>query len=327
MQLRQHHILAPLFLALLALAVVPVAARSHVGYPIKPVTLVVPYAPGGGGDAISRILGQELAQVMSQPVIIQNRPGGATNIASRLVAKAAPDGYTLMLVTIAFAANQGLFAKPGYDTKEFAPVAQLAVIPGVLTVNDATGARTFDELAKQVRANPGTIAFGTTGTGAGPSLACERMRSKGSLPFLNVPYPGSAKLLVDLLGGQVSVACDTLSVQLPFIRQGKARALAVLGPTRTPQLPGVPSITELGFKDSAANGWVGFVAPAGTPDAVVHRLNSELNKIIQRPDIHKKLNELGFESVTKTPEEFRAWIASEVDRWKKLVKLASIDPE
>lgn len=326
MQLRQH-ILATLFLALSALAVAPVAAQSHAGYPNKPVTLVVPYAAGGGADTISRVVAQELAQVMGQPVVIQNKPGGATNIASALVAKAAPDGYTLMLVAIAFAANQGLFAKPGYDTKEFAPVAQLSTIPGVLTVNDAAGARTFDELVKQVRANPGKIAFGTTGVGAGPSLACELMRSKGDLPFLNVPYQGSAKLLTDVLGGQVPVACDTVTAQLPFIRQGKVTALAVLGPTRTSLLPGVPSITELGFKDSSADGWVGVVAPAGTPDAVVNRLNSELNKIIQRPDIHKKLGELGFEPVTKTPQEFRTWIASEVERWKQLVKLAGLKPE
>ncbi|MBK6867612.1 MAG: tripartite tricarboxylate transporter substrate binding protein [Burkholderiales bacterium] len=326
MQLR-HHILATLSVVLSAFAVTPVAAQANAGYPSKPVTLVVPYAPGGGADAIARVVGQELTQAIGQPVIIQNKPGGATNIASALVAKAAPDGYTLMLVTIAFAANQGLFSKPGYDTKDFAPIAQLATIPGVLTVKDAEATRTFGDLVKLVRGSPGKIAFGTTGVGAGPSLACELMRSKGDLPFLNVPYQGSAKLMTDLLGAQVPVACDTVAVQLPFIKQGKVTALAVLGPSRTSLLPGVPSITELGFKDSAADGWAGIVAPSATPDAVVARLNRELNKIIQRPDIHKKLGELGFDPVTKTPQEFRAWIASEVDRWKQLAKLAGLKPE
>jgi len=323
----RHQVLTALSAALAIMVAVPAAAQSASTYPTKPITLVVPYAAGGGADTISRVVAQDLSQAIGQPIIVQNKPGGATNIASGLVASAAPDGYTLLVVAIAFAANQGLFAKPGYDAKEFAPVAQLATIPGVLVVKDATATRTFAELVKQVRASPGKIAFGTTGVGAGPSLACELMRSKGDLPFLNVPYQGSAKLVIDLLGAQMPVACDTVAAQLPFIKQGKVTALAVLGPSRTALLPGVPSITELGFKDSAADGWVGIVAPASTPNAVVDRLNRELNKIVQRPEIHKKLEELGFEPVTKSPKEFGTWIASEVDRWKQLVKLTGLKPE
>ena len=322
-----HKLLLNLFVTLSVFGLVPAEAQVNVGYPNKAVTLVVPYGPGGGADIISRVIGQELALAIGQPVIIQNRPGGATNIASVLTSKATPDGYTLMLVAIAFAANQGLFIKPGYDTKEFAPIAQLATIPGVLTVKNSEAIRTFGDLLKLVRSNPGSIAFGTTGIGAGPSLACELMRSKGNLPFLNVPYQGSAKLMADFLGEQVPVACDTVAVQLPHIKQGKVTALAVLGPSRTPLLPGVPSITELGFKDSAADGWVGIVAPITTPEVIIERLNREINKIIQRPDIHKKLTELGFDPVTKTPEEFRAWISSEVERWKQMVKQAGLKPE
>lgn len=323
----RHHLLAVLSATFTAFAAAPAAAQATPGYPVKPVTLVVPYAPGGGADVMSRLVANELSQAMGQPVIIQNRPGGATNIASALVAKAPADGYTLMVVTIAFAANQGLFAKPGYDIKEFAPIAQLASIPGVLTVKDGEATRTFGDLMQQVRSKPGTVAFGTTGVGAGPSLACELMRSKGDLPFLNVPYPGSAKLMTDLLGAQVPVACDTVTVQLPFIKQGKVTPLAMLGPTRSALLPGVPSIAELGFKDSAADGWIGVVAPAATPAAIVERLNRELNTIIQRPTVHKRLGEIGFEPVKKSPQEFRAWIASEVDRWTLLVKQAGLKPE
>jgi len=323
----RHHILATLSAAFTALISTPVAVHAEPDYPTKPITLVVPYAPGGGADVMSRLVANELSQALGQSVIVQNKPGGATNIASASVAKAPADGYTLMVVTIAFAANQGLFTKPGYDTKEFAPVAQLASIPGVLTVKNGEAITTFADLLKEVRSNPGAVAFGTTGVGAAPSLACEMMRSKGDLPFLNVPYSGSAKLITDLLGAQVPVACDTVAVQLPFIKQGKVTALAMLGPTRSALLPGVPSITELGFKDSAADGWIGVVAPAGTPAAIVDRLNRDLNKIIQRPEIHQKLGDIGFEPVAKKPEEFRAWIDSEVDRWTRLVKQAGLKPE
>jgi tripartite-type tricarboxylate transporter receptor subunit TctC len=315
--------------ALAALAGLPAAqAQGSGNYPEKPVTLVVPYAAGGGADTISRLMAQALGQAMGQPIVVQNKPGGATNIANMAVARAAPDGYTLMLVTIAFSANQGLFANPGYKPSEFAPVAQLATIPGVLTVGATDAAPpTFAELVKQVRGNPGKVAFATTGIGAGPSLACELMRSEGDLPYLHVPYPGSAKLMTDLLGGQVPAACDTVTVQLPFIRQGKVKALAVLGPARSALLPNVPSIAELGFKGAAADGWVGIVAPAGTPAAIVERLNKELRLIVQRPDTHNKLAELGFEPRTGSAQEFRSWIDGETERWVQLAKVAGLKAE
>lgn len=323
----RRSVLAVLSALTAALTVLPAMAQGDGNYPDKPIALVVPYAPGGGADIISRLMAQELGQATGQPVVVQNKPGGATNIASATVARADPDGYTLMLVTIAFAANQGLFAKPGYKPGEFAPVAQLATIPGVLVVGAAEAPRTFEELTRQVRANPDKTAFATTGIGAGPSLACELMRSQGKLPYMHVPYPGSAKLMTDLLGGQVPAACDTVAAQLPFIRQGKVNALAVLGPTRSALLPDVPSVTELGFKDAAADGWVGIVAPAGTPAPIVDRLNRELRKIVQRPDIHKKLAELGFEPKTGSAQDFRAWIDGETERWTQLAKVAGLKSE
>ncbi|CAG9169106.1 hypothetical protein LMG23992_01395 [Cupriavidus laharis] len=289
--------------------------------------MVVPYPPGGATDNIARLVSKRLAEKLGQPVIVQNKPGAATNIASAQVAKAAPDGHTLLLVTLAFASNRWLFSKPGYKVEEFAPVAQLVRIPVVLSVGAGSDMRTFDDFAKRARGGPGSVNVGNPGAGAAPTLACDLLRVKHDLPFATIPYQGSAQLLTDILGGHVPVACDTVSAQLPFLRQGKLVPLVVLGSTRSALLPNVPTAEELGIKDVAADGWMGVVAPAGIAGSTLQLLNRYLREIAEEPAVREQITSLGLEPKTGSVAEFGAWIAQETDRWMSLVMQLGLTPQ
>ena len=307
------------FFAVLALTAVGAPAQT---YPTKPIRLVVPFPAGGTTDILAREVGQTLSASLGQPVVIDNRPGAAGNIGSELVAKSAPDGYTLLMGTVGtHAINPSLYARLPYDhVADFAPVILVARVPNVLEVTPSLPVYSVADLIKLAKQSPGRINFASSGSGTSIHLSGELFKTMAGVDMTHVPYKGSAPALTDLIGGQVQVMFDNLPSSLPQIKAGKLRAIAVTSTQRAPALPDVPTIAESGLPGFEATSWFGVVAPAGTPPAIVARLNADVNQWLQTPDAKEKLLAQGAAAAGGSPEQFAAYIRAETEKWAKVVK-------
>jgi tripartite-type tricarboxylate transporter receptor subunit TctC len=296
-------------------------------YPTRPIRIIVPLS-AGAADTLARAIGQKLTEVSNQPVIVENRPGAGTTLGSDIVARATPDGYTLLMATFSHAVNATFYRKLPYDTiKSFAAVTLVASAPNVLEVHPSVPARTTAELIALAKAQPGKLNFASAGNGSSSHLAGELFRMMSGINIVHVPYKGAAPALADLLGGHVQMSFDPLPSSLSNIKSGKLRALAVTTLSRSPSLSDVPTISESGIPGYELNGWSGLLVPAGTPARVVNFLNSHIVKILQMPDVKSRFTSMAFEVIGNTPEEFQRFIEREVDKWGKVVRSANISAD
>lgn len=295
------------------------------GWPTKAVTLVVPFPPGGSSDALARALTTPLSQSLGQPVIVESKPGAGATLGADYVAKAKPDGYTLLMGAVHHTIATSVYRKLPYDfEKSFAPVTTVALVPNVLVVNAKSTATDVKSLVVLAKASPGKLSYGSNGNGTVQHLIGTQFSSLAGVEFLHVPYKGSAPLTTDLLGGQVDMSFDTLTPVVQHIKAGKLRALAVTTAKRSTTLPDVPTLAESGLKDFDQGTWFGILAPAGTPKDVVAKLNAEMVKIIHSPDFRKRMEEIGAEPVGDTPAQMEAQIKEDTAKYARLVKDAKV---
>ncbi len=295
-------------------------------YPSKPLRIIVPFAPGGSTDIVARILADKLATPLGQPVVVENRAGAAGNIGAEAVAKAPPDGYTLLMATTGvMAINNALYKNMTYDAaKELEPVSFTTSITNVLTVPLDLPARSMAELIALAKAQPGKLSFASSGAGSSTHLSGELFKSMAAIDVLHIPYKGSSQALVDLIAGRVSMIFDNMPSVLPYIRGGKLRGLAVTGSKRSPAMPELPTIAEAGVPGYESLSWSGIAVPAGTPRDVVMRLNREIGGVLGAGDVRQKLIELGADPVGGPPEAFAAHVRAEREKWSRLIRERSI---
>ncbi|MGE8446769.1 MAG: Bug family tripartite tricarboxylate transporter substrate binding protein [Comamonas sp.] len=313
--------------ALLALALVAVggAAQAQDPWPSKPITLVVPFPPGGPTDMVARVLAQQVGQQLGQTVIVDNRPGANGNIGNALVAKAAADGYTVLYNTSSIALSPSLYKKLSYDVaRDLRPVALTAVVPLGLVVNPKVPVHTVQELVKYAQDNKGKLSYGSAGNGNVTHLAAFQVVQHYGIDASHVPYKGSAPADVDLVAGQIEFMTDTINSVAPFIKDGKLRLLAVSTAQRIPNFPNAPTLAESGMTGFEAGAWQGVMVPAKTPDAVVQRLNAELLKALKDPGVLEKLRVQGTEPLGSTPQAYGDYIQSEIKRWAGVVKSTGV---
>jgi tripartite-type tricarboxylate transporter receptor subunit TctC len=310
---------------LCALAAVALAggafAQTPSNWPTRPIRMVVPFPPGGSTDILARAIGKELQDAWGQPVLIDNVPGAGGSIGAEKVAKAPADGYTLLMGHIGtLAVNPSLYPNLPYDPiKSFAPVAWVARVPNVLVVNPSVPAHNVKELVALAKAKPGQLSYGSGGNGSAANLATEYFKLQTGTSLLHIPYRGTSPAITDLLGGQIQVLFTGAPTVLGQIRSGKLRALAVSSPKRMDVLPDVPTVAESGYKGFEADQWYGVVAPAGTPPAVIAKLNAQINLSLNSPALKVRLNNEGAVATPATPEAFAAHIKSEIARWRPVI--------
>jgi tripartite-type tricarboxylate transporter receptor subunit TctC len=297
-------------------------------FPAKPVHIVVAFPPGGGTDIVARLLSPGLTNAWGQQVVVDNRAGASGTIGTEFAARAAPDGHTLFLGTLGnLAVNQHLYPKMTVDPlRDFAPITQVVAVHFVMVANPSLPARKVSELIALARSQPGKINYSSSGPGGAPHLAGELFKSMAKVDLVHVPYKGSAPSFQDLLGGQVSLTCDSLVQALPYIRDGRLVALAVLGAARSPLLPDVPTVGETVPGYELTN-WFGLVAPAATPGAIVARVHADVVKVLKDPAIADRLSGMGATAIGNEPAEFGAVMRADSDKWGKLIREAHIKAE
>ncbi|MEQ1595328.1 MAG: tripartite tricarboxylate transporter substrate binding protein [Casimicrobium sp.] len=293
-------------------------------YPAKPVKLLVGFPAGGGLDVLARIIGQRVSEQWGQPIIIENKPGAGSNIAGEIAAKSAPDGYTLLHTNIALMSiNPALYGKMSFaPMKDLAPVVQLVNLPLAVMVRADSPFNSMKDLVDFARANPGKLNFGSGGNGGVPHLALELLNSSYGLKITHVPYKGSSDAVKDLLGGPIDVMCDAISAGLSHVKAGKLKALAVTTEARHPALPDTPTTAEAGYAKFQVTGWQGWVAPAGTPRAILERVNAETNKAMNDPATRAKLFEQGYLPAGGSVDAFAKQLAADQVKWAELVKVS-----
>jgi len=314
-----------LLLCALAVAGAP-PARAQAG---KPIRLVVPFTPGGSSDILARALAPKLGAALGTTVLIDNKPGAGGSLAAAEVARAEPDGLTLLMGHIGtLAVNPSMYPKLPYDpVKSFAPVAWVARVPNVLVVNAASAPKTFREFIELARAQPGRLSYSSGGNGSAAHITFEVLKLRTNIRVLHIPYRGTAPSVTDLIAGQVDATFTGAPAVLPHVRSGRLRALAVSSARRLPTLPDVPTVAESGYPGFEADQWYGIVAPAGTPAALVARLNAEINKALALPDVARQLALEGAEPMPTTPRAFGDLIAREIPRWAEVVKAGNVKPD
>jgi len=318
------------FVPLLALgACAPLAALAQDAWPSKPIRLVVPFAAGGTSDILARTLGEKLQSVLKQTVIVDNKAGAGGVIGADSVAKSPPDGYTLLLGTIAsHAINPALQPKMPYNAAtDFAPIILLGSISNVLLVGASQPFKNVKELIAAAKAKPGEIAFASAGQGSSQHMSGETFKLLAGAELTHVPYKGSAPAIQDVIGGQIPMSFETVTVAMPHIQSGKVRALAVTSATRSPALPNTPTLQEAGVPGFDVASWQALYAPAGTPPAIVTRLNAEVEKILSQPDVKAKMDGLGLVHTANTPAQFVAFGNAELAKWAKVVKDGKVKSE
>ncbi|MCP1403072.1 Bug family tripartite tricarboxylate transporter substrate binding protein [Achromobacter insolitus] len=300
------------------------------GYPSKPVRVIVPYVAGGAADVTARVIAQKLSVSMGATFVVENKPGANGMIGTDFVAKAAPDGYTLLLdASGPLVVNPSLYKKTPYDpVADLAPISQITSYQYVLVVPQQSPIRSVDDLIAAARAKPGQVSYGSAGVGAGGHLAGELLAVTTQTQLAHIPYKGNAQALTDVLGGQLSFTFDTVVTATPHLRSGKLRGYAVTGPRRAPGLPDIPTMEELGYKDFVVTQFQGLLAPAGTDPAILSRLHEEVVKAARQPDVIQKLQtEGGNEIVAGTPQEFARLIQEDLQRYRKLIADAHVQAE
>lgn len=305
------------------------AAASAQNYPSKPVRFVIPFAPGGSTDTLARAMGGKLAELLGQQVVIDNRPGANGDIGTGIVARAVPDGYTIVLGYIAnFGIGPSLYDKMPYDpVKDFAPITQVAGASNILVIHPSVPAKNFKEFIAYSKANPKKVTFASASVASVGHLTGELLNDLAGIDMVHVPYKGSGQAISDLVGGHIKVMISGMASTLPHVKSGKLRGIATTGARRTPATPDLPTIAESGFPGFEATSWFGVLAPAGTPRPVVARLNKDIIRALQDPAVAKRLADVGFEITTGTPEQFAAYIQAEIKKWAKVVKASGAKPE
>ena len=322
-----------LCLAVLALALFIAAfalPRSAVAedWPLRPVTLIVPFPPGGTTDILARIVGQALSARLSQSVIVENVGGAGGTLGAGQAAKAAPDGYTIFMATIAHTMAPGIYKSLPYDfEKDFDPITVIAYVPNIVIVNLAVPAKTIGELIVYIRANPSKVNYGSAGIGSTEHMSGELMAAMANLKMVHVPYKGGAPMMADLIAGHIEMSIETSGSATPHIKAGTVRALAVSTAKRSPAFPDLPTLAEAGLTGYDVKTWYGLLLPAGTPAPIRNRLYKELSEILRSPDIVERLAGIGADPGGDTPAEFANFIQSETDKWIKLAKDAHISVE
>ena len=317
--MRLLHVLAGALLA--GLAAGAAAQDPAATYPNRPIRIVVGFSPGGATDIVARTVANEMQRTWGQPVVIDNKPGGGSNIGSDIVAKAPPDGYTLLLGTIANATNMSIYKNMTYDTlRDFAPVTQTVSAPSVLVVNPNVPANNLKELIALAKAQPGKLAYASSGAGGSPHLAGEMLAQRAGIQIIHVPYKGAAPALADVLSGVVAMGFKTALSAIPHMQTGKLRPIAVAAAQRLPQIPNVPTMAEAGMPGFEVSSWNGLLAPAKTPAPIIAKLHREVVRILALPEVRERFAAQGADPVGSSPEEFRAYIAAEIDKWAKVVR-------
>lgn len=310
-------------LLIAALALFPLTTLAQEpAYPSKTIRFIVPFGTGGGGDTVARIVGQKLAALLAVPVVIDNRPGAGATLGTDLGAKAAPDGYTILLANVGPLAIAGsLYDKLPYDpVRDFSPISLIVTYPNTLVVHPSLPARTVKELVALAKAKPRMLLFASSGTGSSTHLAGELLKSMAGIDMVHVPYKNSSQALVDVIAGQLHMYFSSVVGAQPHIKSGRLRALAVTSAKRSRILPAIPTIAESGYPDYEADNWLGVVAPRGTSKEIVDRLNREIANAMRQADVEAQIAEQGAEASVTSPERFAAYIASETRKWTKVVK-------
>jgi tripartite-type tricarboxylate transporter receptor subunit TctC len=311
-----------------AALLLPVLAAAQ-DYPSRAIRLVVPYPAGGTTDILARLAAVQLGERLKQPVVVDNRAGASGAIGSAEVARAAPDGYTLLMATASsHGINSALYKKLPYDAvKDFAPVTMLASTPNIIVVNPSVPAKNLKELIALAKAQPGKLNFGSTSLGGSPHMSAELLKMQAGIDIVHVPYKGAAPMLADLLGGQVQIGFDNLPSTINFVNTGKVRAIAVTTPQRWPGAPDIPTVAESGLPGYEVSGWFGLLAPAGTPRPILDTLQQALAAAVAQPDVAKRMLELGAQPIANTPEAFARQIPQEVKKWQDVVKATGVSVE
>ena len=317
-----------LSITLASIAVALISSSAAAAYPDKPIKILVPFAPGGALDTVSRTVAQHLTAAWGQTVLVENRPGASGQIGANAVAKSPPDGYTLLATWGGFVVNPHLYPNLPFDvSKDFSPITQIVGAPLVLVVHPSVPAKNFQEFVQLVKSQPGKIAVGNGGLGTAQHMGAEYLDMTVQMKSLHVPYKGSAPATTDLLGGQLHAMLDNMVTQIPHIKSGKLRALAVTSEKRVGILPDVPTVAESGYPGFSTGTWYGLVAPAGTPTEIVDKLQTEIARIIALPAVSNPLIQLGLEPVGSTPAQYAKFMQDEYVSAGKIVKIANIKVE
>lgn len=312
--------MAALLLLLWPFQALPAAA---IEYPTKPVRLVVVYPPGGGIDILARVIGPQLTEAWGVSIVVDNRPGAGTTIGAATAAKAAPDGYTLLMTDVSFAITPSLYANLPYDPqKSFSPISLLNLVTDVLVVHPSLPVTSVKELVSYAKANPGKILYASAGNGTLNHLAPEMLKAMAGIDLVHVPYKGALAALADVISGREQLYIGALVSTVPHIKSGRLRALAITGKKRSAMLPDLPTVAESGLPDYDVSAWYGLLAPAGTPRGVLDKINSQVRKAIQSKEVQLQLAQQGAEPVGGTPEEFKTFLATEIRKWAAAVKIA-----
>lgn len=312
-------------MACCALALAATLAQAADNYPSKPVRIVVPFAPGGATDIMSRLVAERLTAKIGQPVIVENKPGGGTMIASDYVARAEPDGYTLLMAASSLGIAPSIYAKVNYDPiKDFAPVSQVASVVHVLEVHPSVPAKTVGELIAYLKANPGKVSYGSVGAGSSTHLEAELFNSMAGVQMAHIPYKGSAPALNDLVAGRIQVMFDAWASSGPFVKDGRLRALAVTTAQPSASVPELATMSASGLPGYSAMPWLGLVAPAGTPKPVIDTLYRAVAEIVKEPAVKTKFSDLGLDIIGSDPQAFGAFIKQDIATWAKVARDANI---
>lgn len=314
-------------IAAAALAASAALAAPADSYPDRPVTLVVGYAAGGATDIVARIIAKALSEDLGRSLVVENKTGANSNIGAEVVARAAPDGYTLYVGSIANTINTTLYRKLNYDfSKDFSPIAMLATVPNILVVNPKLPVNSVQQYIAYAKAHPGKLTCASSGAGSSIHLSCELFKQETGTDILHVPYRGSGPAVADLLGGQVDSMFDNLPSSLPQVRAGKLRALGVTSASRAALAPDVPTLAESGLHGFSVQSWFGLLAPAGTPQPIVDKLNGAINRALASPAMRASYEQGGFIAPAQpnTPKTFATWIDGEIAQWAKVIKAAGL---
>ena len=312
-----------------SLVALGISTPALAAWPEKPITLIVPAAPGGTTDITARLLSEKLGAALGTTVVVENRAGAAGIIGTQALLRSAPDGYTIDFANIGpNAINYSLYKNLPYKSTDFAPITLVISVPNILVVNSKSPYKTVKELVDGIKNDPKTnYSFGSPGTGQSPHLSSEMFTQRTGLSLTHVPYKGMGPAVTALLGGQVTFLIDNLPSSIPFIRSGQFRALAITGEQRSPQLPDVPTMAEAGIKDMVVTAWFGFVAPAGTPPEIVNKIQQATKKVLEMPEIQQRFAEMGGILGGNTPAEFGAFMDKEQASWRKIVEAAKLTME
>lgn len=307
---------------LLALLTFTLATTAHAqNYPNKPIRLVVPFAVGGTNDIVARFIAPKLWEALGQPVVVDNRPGAGSNVGAEIVAKAVPDGYTLLIASISMAANLALYGKLNYDPgRDLTPITEIVEIPIILLVPPSLPAKSVRELIAMAKAQPGKLNYGSAGAGTVGHLGAEMFKSVSGVDITHVPYKGLAPALVDLMTGTLHLLFSDMAGPLPYVQDGKLRAMVITSAKRADALPDVPTTAEAGLPGFKASSWISMFATTGTPQPIVAKVNAETTKILHAPELRDRLTRMGFIVVGNTPTEAAAFMRAEIEKWTKVVK-------